>query len=71
VTLVERDVVCIDNIGPRGRRRRFMGGVAGYLASAAIVAGFVVAGISGAAWLLLFIPLMGAGIGVFQALEKT
>jgi hypothetical protein len=65
------ETVCIDNIGPRGRRRRFFGGVLGYVVTAGAVGWLASQGLTGPVWLLLFVPLMSAGVGVFQALEKT
>lgn len=60
---------CVANIGPRERRRRLNHGLV-WLA-AAVALGIVLAG--SVLWLraLVFLPLLGAAIGIFQYLEKT
>ena len=65
------ELVCIDNIGPRGRRQRFWSGIFGYAVTGGIAAWLYASGMRGPVWLALFVPLMIAGVGVFQSFEKT
>jgi hypothetical protein len=60
---------CVANIGPRGRQRRLIAGLLWLVLSVPI--GFALA--DDVLWLraLLFLPLLGAAIGIFQYLEKT
>jgi hypothetical protein len=63
--------VCVPNIGPRGRRRRFIGGAVW------LVAGFIYAvvltrrGATGLWWVTLIVPFLCAALGYFQARERT
>ena len=59
----------VPNIGPRERRRRRIGGVA-----ALVLAGLLAVPLAGAPLplrALLFLPLLMAALGWFQAREKT
>lgn len=60
---------CVANIGPRGRQRRLVVGMLWLALSVPI--GLALS--DDVPWLraLLFLPLLGAAIGVFQYLEKT
>ena len=62
---------CFPNIGPKEQRKRLWAGVV-YL-GVAVVALAVMMGIHTprAYRLFLFLPLWGAGAGLFQYLEKT
>lgn len=61
----------VANIGPRERRRRLRGGLVA-LAAAAIGAALLLGlGAPRGARVVLFLPLWAAGLGVFQAREKT
>jgi hypothetical protein len=62
---------CVPNIGERGRRRRRRNGVV-WLALAIVASGFIVTGRSGD-WVLalVFVTSLLAGLGFFQAREKT
>ena len=63
--------VCVPNIGPNERRKRLYAGVV-YLALAIAVLAFMIAhDTPRASRLLLVLPFWGAGVGVFQYLEKT
>ena len=59
------------NIGPRGRTRRLLVGVAGFAAGIALAAVLSLA--DATPWLkpLVFIPLAGGAYGFFQYREKT
>lgn len=62
---------CIANIGPRGRRRRLRHGVFMALAAAGWVAAVQLLELPRPALLLVFFPAWLAGLGIFQATEKT
>ena len=63
--------VCIPNLGPIGRRRRFIWGATALGASVLLVAALVV-GDADRRWrLVVFLPLWIAALGVLQAREKT
>lgn len=63
--------VHVTNLGPRGRRRRLVLGVA-MLAAGAAVAGALLAAGAGTGWLLLTWPPFWAGaLGLIQAREGT
>ena len=61
----------IANIAPGGRRRRLLMGVV-MLVVAAALGVLLVAGGAGRGWrLALLVPLWVAGLGLFQARERT
>ena len=62
---------CTPNIGPQGRRMRLRFGIV--TLAIGVVAGIamVVLGVSRPPRLLLFLPLLGGAIGIFQARAKT
>ena len=64
-------VACIPNIGPNGRRRRFIWGVMALAASVLLVAALAVGGADRRWRLVVFLPLWIAALGVLQAREKT
>ena len=61
----------IANIGQQGRRQRFRFGVITAVVSIAIAVALVLTGVPRLWRLVLFLPLVTAGTGVFQAFEKT
>ncbi len=64
-------VACIPNIGPIGRRRRFVWGAIALGASVLLVAALAV-GDADRRWrLVVFLPLWIAALGVLQSREKT
>ena len=63
--------VCIANIGPRGRRMRLRNGILMALAAAGWVAAALLLHLPRPALLLVFFPAWLAGLGIFQATEKT
>jgi hypothetical protein len=67
----ETDTVCIANIGPRERRKRLIFGLVSLAASLAIAGALVGTGAAVAWRAALFLPLMSAGIGIFQWQAKT
>jgi len=68
---METETICIANIGPRERRKRLTFGLVSLGLSAAIAAALVSTG-AAVAWRAgVFLPLMAAGLGVFQWREKT
>jgi len=64
-------VACIPNIGPNGRRPRFIWGAMALGASVLLAAGLAVGGADRRWRLVVFLPLWIAALGVFQAREKT
>ena len=63
--------VCVPNIGPNERGKRLVAGFF-YFGVAVVAFVYLVSLHSSRAYrLLLFLPLWGAGAGVFQYLEKT
>jgi hypothetical protein len=64
-------VVCLSNIGPREQRRRFVFGLVAFAVGIAIAALLILTGV--AVWwrVFLFVPFASAGIGYFQARDKT
>ena len=64
---MEDTQVCLVNIGPRGRTRRVLVG----LAAAALAAGALVLGLPAAARPLLFVPIWFACLSWAQALRGT
>ncbi len=64
-------LICLTNIGPGEQRRRLIAGIIG-LAFALAMAGILIAFGFDRPWrILLFFPLYGGWIGVFQARDKT
>jgi hypothetical protein len=63
--------VCIANIGPRERRKRMTFGVIAFGVGVVACVALVATGVSRWWRLGLFLPLWAAGLGVFQAREKT
>jgi hypothetical protein len=61
----------IANIGPRERRKRLIFGVALFGVSGVIAAVLLGDGIWRGWRALLFLPLFGGALGVFQARERT
>lgn len=62
---------CIPNIGPKQRQRRIIGGIVMSAVAVGVFAALLAAG-AGRWWrLALFLPLYGAGLGYFQAYERT
>ncbi|HUF27995.1 MAG TPA: hypothetical protein VMM18_13555 [Gemmatimonadaceae bacterium] len=62
---------CVPNIEQRGIRRRLISGWVSFGTAVVLAAVLVAAGSPSWARLLLFLPLWSAGIGLFQAREKT
>lgn len=63
--------VCRINIGPRERAKRMRFGVISLALGVGIAAALIVLGVPRMWRLALFAPFAIAGIGVFQAREKT
>lgn len=61
----------VENIGPRGARRRAVGGVVWLVVALAASAWLVARHAAGAAFALLAIPYFLAAIGWLQARERT
>ncbi|HEY7194266.1 MAG TPA: hypothetical protein VH439_11040 [Gemmatimonadales bacterium] len=61
----------IPNIGPRGQRQRTTFGLVSLGAALLLGIALVVAGAPRGLRVLLFVPLWLAGLGVFQARDKT
>jgi hypothetical protein len=61
----------IPNIGPRGQRQRTTFGLVPLGAALLLGIALVVAGAPRGLRVLLFVPLWLAGLGVFQARDKT
>jgi hypothetical protein len=64
-------MVCVENIGPRGRRARAWFGALALAAGFGLAAALLWAGASREWRLLLFFPFAGAASGFLQAAEKT
>jgi uncharacterized membrane protein len=62
---------CIANIGPQGRRQRLVFGIVALAISVAIAIVFVVSGVWPLLRLPIFVPLFVAGLGFFQARDRT
>ncbi len=72
-TIMETDVgaICIPNIGPQERRKRMAFGLVA-LVVGIIIGLLLLASGAGQGWrLVLFLPFWSAGVGIFQAREKT
>lgn len=63
--------VCIANIGPGERRKRLRFGIVAFGVSVAIGALLVATGVRAVWRLSLVLPLFVAGLGYFQARDKT
>jgi hypothetical protein len=63
--------VCIANIGPRGRRKRLVFGIAALAASVVISFLFVFYRVQPVLRLPLFVPLYLGALGFFQARDRT
>jgi hypothetical protein len=61
----------IANIGPRGRQQRFRWGLVALVIAIAVGALIFGLGVSRVWRLALFVPLWIAGLGLFQARDKT
>jgi hypothetical protein len=68
---MESETVCIANIGPRERRKRLIFGTVSLALSVLIASALVLRGVSIGWRVVLFLPLMSAGLGFFQWREKT
>ncbi len=64
-------VVCVSNIGPKEQRKRLMSGIVAFVIGIALAALLIAANASVWWRLILFLPFAGAGIGYFQARDKT
>jgi hypothetical protein len=63
--------VCLSNIGPKEQRKRLIFGIVALVFGLAVTA-LLIATNANVLWrLVLFIPFAGAGIGYFQARDKT
>lgn len=64
-------VVCFVNIGPKQQRKRLVFGLAAFAVGIALAALLIL--IDANVWwrVSLFFPFAGAGIGYFQARDKT
>ena len=61
----------VTNLGSRGRRLRYLMGVAGLVLTVLLAAGFAVFGVARGARLVLFLPLFTAALGFMQARSGT
>ena len=68
---MDQETVCIANIGPRERRKRLTFGLVSLALSAAIAAVLVSSSVAVAWRAGLFLPLMGAALGIFQWHRQT
>ena len=64
-------VVCLSNIGPKEQRKRLMFGILALVFGIAVAALLIATNASVLWRLVLFLPFAGAGIGYFQARDKT
>lgn len=64
-------VPLVTNIGAPGRRQRYVMGAIGLVLTLVLAAGFAVFGVARGARLVLFVPLLVAGLGFFQARGGT
>ena len=65
------EVVCFTNIGPKQQRKRLVFGLVAFAVGLAL-AGLLILIDANVWWRLsLFFPFAGAGIGYFQARDKT
>ncbi len=63
--------VCVENIGPRERRRRAVFGLLALAVGLALAAALVLSGANRWWRLVLFLPFAGSAAGFLQAREKT
>jgi hypothetical protein len=61
----------VTNLGERGRRRRYLMGAVGLVASLALAAALLLLGVARGARLFLFVPLLIAALGFLQARSAT
>jgi hypothetical protein len=59
------------NIGPAGRRQRLIGGVVMLVLGLAATAALVLTGADRGLRVILFLPFMGAAVGLLQARDHT
>ncbi len=64
-------VVCFSNIGPRQQRRRLVFGLIAFAVGIAMAALLILSGVAVGWRIFLFVPFASAGIGYFQARDKT
>ena len=64
-------LACVPNLGPREQRKRLVFGIAVLGASVVIAPVLLLARVSLAWRLLLFVPFYLGALGVFQARDKT
>jgi hypothetical protein len=63
--------VCLSNIGPKEQRKRLMFGIIAFAFGIALAAWLITTNANILWRLVLFVPFAGAGIGYFQARDKT
>ena len=63
--------VCFANIGPREQRRRLMFGLAAFVVGIVLAALLILIGVNPLWRVFLFLPFAAAGVGYFQARDKT
>ena len=63
--------VCIANIGPQERQRRLAFGIVALVFGLALAAALILTGVHSLWRIVLFLPFASAGIGYFQARDKT
>lgn len=61
----------VENIGPRGARRRLIGGVVWLAIGIAVAGWMLVRRVTGGGYALLAVPFMLAALGWLQARERT
>lgn len=64
-------VVCFTNIGPKEQRKRLVFGLVAFTVGIAIAALLIFTGVAPWWRIILFAPFSVAGIGYFQARDKT
>lgn len=68
---ITEGTACLANIGPKERRKRMTFGVIAFGASLLMLAALVATGQSRWLRVLLVLPFTMAGLGYFQARDKT
>ena len=63
--------ICFVNIGPKGRRKRAIGGIAAFVAAGLLAVWLIMSGMPRGARLLVFVPAFLGAMGVLQARAKT